>query len=287
MAANLSLAHMIILFTDLDGSLLDQSSYSADPAREALCYIKELGLPIVFCSSKTRAEVDYWRIRLSNRHPFITENGAALFIPHGYFPEPFHAPVNRDGCGVIEFGAPYAELVETLRLASQETGCRVRGFHSMSPEEISFRCGLPLQQARLAMMREYDEPFEILDSTGDKLLKAIEARGKRCTVGGRFYHIVGVNNKAHGVCLLTSYFERTFDEIITVGLGDGMNDLDFLSFVDVPVIVRSPAAARMKSHISRARVSDLPGPAGWNQVVLEILYELAPAAEAFTMASVR
>jgi mannosyl-3-phosphoglycerate phosphatase len=278
---------MIILFTDLDGSLLDQSTYSADPAREALCYIKELGLPLVFCSSKTRAEVEYWRTRLSNRHPFIVENGAALFVPHGYFPEPFHTPVNRNSYGVIEFSAPYAQLVETLQLASQETGCRVRGFHDMSPEEISFRCGLPLQQARLAKMREYDEPFEILDPFRDELLEAIEARGKHCTRGGRFYHIVGVNNKAHGVCLLTSHFERTYSEIITVGLGDGMNDVDFLRFVDLPVIVRSSAARELKSQLSRARVTDLAGPAGWNQAVLEILDEHAPAAEAATMALVR
>jgi mannosyl-3-phosphoglycerate phosphatase len=275
---------MIVLFTDLDGTLLDQTAYSANPAREALLRIRELGFPLVFCSSKTRAEVECWRTRLSNRHPFIVENGGALFVPHGYFPEPFHTPVNRDGYGVIEFGAPYAELVETLQLASQETGCRVRGFHEMSPEEITFRCGLPPQQARLAKIREYDEPFEILDPSGDELFEAVEARGKRCTLGGRFYHIVGANNKAHGVCLLTSYFERIFDETITVGLGDGMNDVDFLRFVDIPVIVRSSAARELKSQVSRARVTDLAGPAGWSQAVLAIFDGHVFPAEGVTRA---
>jgi len=70
---------MILLFTDLDGSLLHESAYSADPAREALQRIQALGLPLVFCSSKTRAEIEHWRARLCSRDPFIVENGGALF----------------------------------------------------------------------------------------------------------------------------------------------------------------------------------------------------------------
>jgi len=270
---------MIILFTDLDGSLLDESAYSADPAREALRCIRELGLPLVFCTSKTRAEIEYWRATLGNRHPFISENGGALYVPHGYFPTDFRAPASRDAYGVFEFGVSYDELVETLWQASQETGCRVRGFHDMSAKEISWKYGLPLEQSRLAKIREYDEPFEILDPPGDGLLAAIKRRGKRWTRGGRLHHITGHGNKAHGVCLLTDYYRRTFDNIIIVGLGDGMNDLDFLRLVDIPVIIRSKAAWKLKAAIPRAWVTDLAGPAGWNQAVMGVLDEHAPEVE--------
>ena len=266
---------MIVLFTDLDGSLLDESAYSADPAREALRSLQELGLPLVFCSSKTRAEIEYWRARLCNRHPFIVENGGALYVPDGYFPTDFHSPVSRDEYAVIEFGIPYDDLVETLWQASQDSGCRVRGFHDMSAKEVSRKYGLPLEQARLAKNREYDEPFEILDPPGDKLLAAIERKAKRWTRGGRLHHVTGDGNKAHGVCLLSYYYRWTFTDIITVGLGDGMNDLDFLRLVDIPVIIRSKAAWKLKTALPRARVTDLPGPAGWNRAVLDILDEHA------------
>ncbi len=270
---------MIILFTDLDGSLLDSSAYSADPAREALRCIDELGLPLVFCTSKTRDEVEHWRTALCNRHPFIVENGGALYVPAGYFPTDFHSPVNRGQYNVIEFGTPYDDLVQTLRRASQDSGCRVRGFHEMSANEISRRYDLPFEQARLAKKREYDEPFEILDPPGDKLLAAIERTGRRWTRGGRLHHVTGDGNKAHGVSLLSYYYRWTFTDIITVGLGDGVNDLDFLRLVDIPVIIRSKAAWQLKSALPRVRVTELSGPAGWNQAVLDILDEHAAEYE--------
>lgn len=271
---------MIILFTDLDGSLLDQSAYSADRALGALHCVRELGLPLVFCTSKTRAEVEYWRAIIDNTHPFIIENGGALYIPDGYFPGVFRAPILRDSYGVFEFGIPYDDLVESLFRASQETGCRVWGFHDLSAKEISRMYGLPLEQSRLAKIREYDEPFEILDPPGDRLLAAIERNGKKCTRGGRLHHITGHSSKANGVCLLTDYYRRTFGRITTVGLGDGMNDLDFLRYVDIPIIIRSKEFWRLKAELPRARVTDHPGPQGWNRAVMDVLDECAAEAEA-------
>ncbi|MBZ5498685.1 MAG: HAD-IIB family hydrolase [Acidobacteriia bacterium] len=270
---------MIILFTDLDGTLLDESAYSADAAREALRWVDELGLPLVFCTSKTRAEVEYWRSTLRNPHPFIVENGGALYVPDGYFPPRFGAPDQRDTYGIFEFGIPYDDLVETLRQASRETGCRVRCFRDMSANEIGRKYGLSLEQARLAKIREYDEPFEILDPPGDELLEAIKCRGKNWTRGGRLYHIMGHGNKAHGVCLLTYYYRSTFETIITVGLGDGMNDLGFLRCVDIPVIIKSKAAGKLKSALPRARVTDQAGPEGWSQAVLDVLDKHAAPTE--------
>jgi mannosyl-3-phosphoglycerate phosphatase len=264
---------MIVLFTDLDGSLLDQSTYSSDHAREALYRIHELGLPLVFCTSKTRAEVEHWRTTLCNSHPFIIENGGALYVPDGYFPADFRAPVRRGAYAVFEFGTPYHNLVYTLHQASQETGFRVRGFFDMSAEEVSRRYGLSPEQSRLAKIREYDEPFEILDPPGGELLAAIERRGKNWTRGGRLHDITGHQNKAESVCLLASYYRRTFNNITTVGLGDGMNDLDFLGCVDIPVVIRSRTASKLRSALPQARVTALPGPEGWNRAVLEILEE--------------
>jgi mannosyl-3-phosphoglycerate phosphatase len=264
---------MIVLFTDLDGSLLDECTYSPGPALESLQRIRALGLPLVFCTSKTRAEVEHWRSALSNSHPFITENGGALFVPHGYFPADFGAHLHRDAYEVFEFGTPYSNLVDALHDASRETDCRVRSFHDMTAEEVSLRYGLSPEQSRLAKTREYDEPFEILDPPGSELLAAIVARGRHWTRGGRLYHITGHGSKARSVTVLAGCYRRTFEDIITVGLGDGMNDLDFLSCVDIPVVIRSKVASKLRSALPHARVTALPGPEGWNRAVLEILEE--------------
>ena len=65
------------MFTDLDGTLLHPHTYSSDPARPALDTLKRLGIPVVFCTSKTRPEVELWRQRLGVTDPFIVENGGA------------------------------------------------------------------------------------------------------------------------------------------------------------------------------------------------------------------
>ena len=77
-----------LVFTDLDGSLLDHHSYSFDAARSTLERLDELGIPVIPVTSKTRAEIKQIRDALGNKHPFVAENGAAVFIPRSYFPEP-------------------------------------------------------------------------------------------------------------------------------------------------------------------------------------------------------
>ncbi|MFQ5696467.1 MAG: mannosyl-3-phosphoglycerate phosphatase, partial [Terriglobia bacterium] len=47
----------LIVFTDLDATLLDHQTYSWAAAEPALRRLRLLGIPLVFCTSKTRAEV--------------------------------------------------------------------------------------------------------------------------------------------------------------------------------------------------------------------------------------
>jgi mannosyl-3-phosphoglycerate phosphatase len=260
-----------ILASDLDGTLLDSRTYSFEAARPALVALETQGIPLVLCTSKTRAEVELWRGRLANSDPFIVENGGAVFVPEGYFP--FRAPgaVRRNGYEVIELGTPYKELVETLREAAREAGCQVLGFHDMSVADICLRSCMPVHQAVLAQQREYDEPFEILGSGSYRLLEAIERHGKRWTRGDRFHHILGNNSKAAALMRLNALYRRAFGEVRVVALGDGWNDVDLLKAADLPVLVRSPFAAVLKRAVPRGRLTRAPGPCGWNEAVLEAI----------------
>src|SRR4030067_130990 len=95
-----------IIFTDLDGTLLHPRTYSYDEAKPALELIRKRHIPLVLCSSKTWAEIEAYRKRLDNRHPFIVENGGGIFIPEGYFPFPVDGEA-RNGYRVIHLGTPY------------------------------------------------------------------------------------------------------------------------------------------------------------------------------------
>jgi mannosyl-3-phosphoglycerate phosphatase len=273
---------MKVVFTDLDGTLLDAHHYSWAPARDAVSRLNQQRVPWVFVTSKTRAEVEDLREEMGNEHPFIVENGGALIIPNGYFPGAIEGSIARAGRTVLEWGTSYPRLVDSLRLASFESNCPVRGFSQWSVEDISRVCDLPVRRARLAKLREYDEPFVILDTddrngnrTGERereeLLCSIQGRGLRCVSGGRFLHILGDNDKGRAVGALKLLYERTFGPIESLGLGDSLNDAALFRQVVRPVIVRSKDSEELMRLSPEASVTAEAGPRGWQHAVTEFL----------------
>lgn len=64
----------LLVFTDLDGTVLDHYSYSHALAEPMLRVFMRENIPVIPVSSKTRAELEPLRVALENRHPFIVEN---------------------------------------------------------------------------------------------------------------------------------------------------------------------------------------------------------------------
>jgi mannosyl-3-phosphoglycerate phosphatase len=261
-----------VIFTDLDGTLLDAETYSWQAARPALERLKHSGTPWILVTGKTRAEVEFWRDRLDHQHPFIVENGGAAFVPQGYFPQPVPGAARFARYEVIQWGTGYEALVADLDQCSQRSRCRVWGFHEMTPHEIAAACDFSLEQAILAKQREYAEPFLVRDPqrTG-QLTRAIEERQRRWTRGRRFWHILGANDRMAAVLALYSLFERYYGPIRTIGFGDTAGDASFLDTLDVPVVVRSSHEMTLKSQVPRGLMTRRIGPAGWNEAILALL----------------
>ncbi len=53
-----------IVFSDLDGTLLDHRTYDYTPALPALASLQEKQIPLVFCTSKTAAEIMPFRTEI-------------------------------------------------------------------------------------------------------------------------------------------------------------------------------------------------------------------------------
>ncbi|MFN3325686.1 MAG: HAD-IIB family hydrolase [Bryobacteraceae bacterium] len=261
-----------MVYTDLDGTLLDHDTYGWEAARPALELLDRTGTPLVFVTSKTWAETDFWRCRIANRHPAVVENGGAIYIPNDYFQFPLAGARQRGAYQVLEFGDSYASLVAALREAGRVSGVRVRGFSDMTIEEVSELCALTPEQAALAKTREFDEAFEILDAERQApLLAAIENLGKQWTRGGRFYHILGENDKALAVRTVSNLYRRSASRVLTIGLGDGMNDAGFLNAVDIPILMPSPALPSLRAAVPHGRLGREAGPAGWNAAILSLI----------------
>ena len=153
----------ILIFSEVDGVLRDPSVDSLAPAAHILAELAGDEVSLVLCSSKTRAELEQIQQELGIRHPFVSENGGALFIPPAYFD--FAVPHAQDIAGyqAVEFGRPYADVVDTLHRTADQTGVEVLGFSDMTIEDVARECDVTLLQARLAKLREYDEPFRMVD----------------------------------------------------------------------------------------------------------------------------
>jgi len=260
---------MKVVFTDLDGTLLDSENYSFRAALPALKHLKRNNVPWIMVSSKTRAEVEHWRAVLGNDHPFIVENGGAAFVPSGYFPIEV-AGTTRDGYTILEWGMKHERLIAALDAASVSSQCAVAAFHHMTVQQVAVACGLPVEQAAFAKMREYDEPFQILDMSRSKqLLAAIVEQGLCWTRGTRFWHITGTNDKAEAVRAIAGFYGRTHGSVETVGLGDGPNDVAFLRTVDVPIVIPSASSSDLMQLLPKGILARFPGPQGWNEAVLQ------------------
>lgn len=73
----------LLVATDLDGCLLDETTYAFDAARPALSALAERRIPLVLASSKTRAEMEPLSHALGLAPTLVVENGGALLVPEG------------------------------------------------------------------------------------------------------------------------------------------------------------------------------------------------------------
>jgi len=263
-----------LIFSDLDGTLLDHKTYSFEEAKPALNALKLRDIPLIFCSSKTRPEIEMYRELTGNDHLFISENGGGIYVPQDYETNSFDYDTKTDGYKVIALGTQYDTLVAVLNSVSQDTGIKVRSFSEMKISEISEYTGLDPSLAELSKMREYDEPFIILgnDEAAECIKQEIIGRGFNYTQGSMFHHIMGKNDKGKAVKRLVPIFKRRFPELSSAGLGDSLNDLPMLEAVDIPILVQKPDGKYdQRISIDKLVHADGVGPVGWNRSVLELL----------------
>ena len=219
-----------ILFSDIDGTILN-SEYKFKIVDPKIKQLLNMGVSFVFCSSKTRAEIEFYRKSLGIPDPFIIENGAAIIVPKNYFPDNDYekSTICYDN---IEIGIPYPVLRQKLQAIKNNTNFQIVGFGDMTAKEISKDSRLPIKLAKLAKQREYDEPLRIVAGNEEQFVMAAEAEGLSVVKGDRYWHLKGLHNKGTAVKILINLYRVSFGQIRTVGVGNGPNDLPMLSAVE-------------------------------------------------------
>ena len=251
-----------IIFSDLDGTLLDFKTYSYKGSIEGLDIVKKASTPLILCSSKTRAEMEHYRKKLGNKDPFIVENGGAIFIPKGYFGFDFKLDEVRGKYKVIKLGIDHDKLIKVLK----DIKYPLRPYHQMTAKELAKDSGLPLSQAKMAKKREFSESFKILGSK-EKVFKEIRRHNLNYTTGGRYHSIIGDNDKGKAVKILIKLFKKKFGEVFSVGVGDSENDFDMLDAVDSGYLVQGVDKSYASNKYKKAKGV---GPGGFNWVVKQL-----------------
>jgi mannosyl-3-phosphoglycerate phosphatase len=262
----------IIIFTDLDGTLLDYYTYSCEVVKPLVEELKSAGVEIVPCSSKTRAEMEYYRKQLGLETPFIVENGGAIFIGKRYFS--FSYEYNREigEYRVIELGVPYEEVRRRLDAIKQGHKLSFRGFGDMDNAQVAALTGLDIELARRARQREYSETLDLggSESDIDYILDKIKDAGLNWSRGSRLYSVTGGSDKGIAVRILTGLYKKKLDRIKTIGVGDSPNDEPMLAEVDLPVLVQKPGGFWEGMELPNLyRVKGI-GPEGWVKVIKKL-----------------
>lgn len=259
-----------IIFTDLDGTLLDHHDYTLTAAEATLKRMAEANVQVIPNTSKTFAEVSLFCQQHQFKTPFICENGAAVFIPLNLFPQKPKGTLVYNGYWMKAFTHPRQYW---LNLLSQQSGryqfC-YENFNAMSVDRLVELTGLAPEDALRAQRRDFGEPLYWVGTDEEKsaFVDMFTEKGANVVAGGRFLHVGGQACKGDAMKWLVAEFERQFpdQQFASIALGDGNNDIGMLNAADYAVRVKSPVnpfpVLQRGKHIYD---STLTGPAGWSE----------------------
>jgi mannosyl-3-phosphoglycerate phosphatase family protein len=240
-----------VLFTDLDGTLLDHYTYRPGPALPALRRLLRAGVLVLPATAKTLAEVREIGAELGLADGAIVENGAAVAPPGGLAGE------------LTVLGTPYQVVREALAGAAADAGVRVRGYGDMTAEEVAAETGLSLPEAVRARSRQWSETFLVTEGDPAALAAALRRRGLRTVRGARFLTAMGDHDKGEAARLVLRRLRRDGRAVRSWAVGDAANDAELLAAVDHPMLVRAGHGGWADLDLPGLVRLDGVGPAGW------------------------
>lgn len=270
----------IVLFTDPD-TLTLATSPEATGTSSDLSALEDDGIAVVLCGNETRSELELIQGDLGVRHPFISENGGGLFIRHDYFRDPPRAGRDVPTYHVVDFGKPYHIVADALHEVARTLGVDLVGFSDMSIDDVARDLGLSLSRARLAKLREYDEPFRLADGdpgTFSRLCQALRRVGVRCFAHEGLHHATSVADRAQSIHMLSSLYRHACGgRVLTVGLAREPSESRLLHAVDIAIVVHEGAVdvGRLGRKVPTAHFVGAREARGWREAILQLVDQRA------------
>jgi mannosyl-3-phosphoglycerate phosphatase len=263
---------VLIVFSDLDGTILDLKDYSWSGARGGITKLKSAGFPLVAASGKTADEISAVASETGLDYPFIYENGAGIAWGPDQSRHTLLAP-------------PMDKFISALHELARVSEKELQGINSMPIEHIVRHTGLSSERALLASRRSGSLPFLI---SGEKTVDGLNAEYLNSCItggmfrvikGGKFYHLLpeGID-KGSAVRTVIKHYAALLDRPpVTAAVGDGENDLPMFAETDMAVAVRFIDPEKISALDKNVFFTEHKGPAGFTEaadMILKRYYEM-------------
>ena len=259
-------APKLVVFTDLDGCLLDKSNYDWSAAAPVLRRLGKLSIPVVLNSSKTSAEMSVLASDLQLEGlPFIAENGGIIRWND----------LSSGGCADSEriLGRPRDEILSVLRPLSKRL--RFRTFDDLGINGVMDATGLTEEKAALATARQSTEPL-LWDDSDENLTvfrQTLIKQNLTLTRGGRFWHVAGPTNKGRAMLEVVDQYRHLYSpvSVVSAGIGDSPIDQSMLDLADYPIGIPDGESLNVEIEQTRGFVATTSGSSGWAEAVTQLL----------------
>jgi predicted mannosyl-3-phosphoglycerate phosphatase (HAD superfamily) len=249
----------VVVFVEADSVVLPATRQDCETALDAFADLARDNIAMVLCSGATRSQLDSLASALDIWHPFICEDGSAVFVPQGYFGADVPGARRRGSWEVVEFARAHRAVIETVADTAARLGIEIVAASGMAPAAAAVAFGWPTAVARRAVKRQYGEVFRLRHPdpfARARLVRRLRREPLRCTRRGFDNYVVPDTGGADAVALLLALFDRYCPAVRALGLAHGERSGIVAAALDGVLEIDCPDLQAL-AHVTRDAVAAL------------------------------
>ena len=259
----------ILIFTDLDGSLLNHSNFEFYTIKPFILKCLRNNIRIIPNTSKTKNEVEFFSEQLGVDIPFIVENGSAI---HNLDLVCSHFGKNNKSLILSRTADEIFEIFNNKVPLSLRNQCLF--LKDMNASKQSKVLGLNGEQLTSALNRLYSIPliFNGPIEIKNELISIFNDLDIKLHEGGRVINICDNCSKGDAMKIILKKMEDIKKKYHSIVIGDSPNDISMLALSNQPCVVPLPDQENLKKlKLKKVIRANQVAPDGWKEVVLKSL----------------
>jgi HAD-superfamily hydrolase, subfamily IIB len=252
----------ILIFTDLDGTLLNRDTFKFDSIKVFLNKLKNKNIIIIPNSSKTEDEIIEFNKEANFKFPFISENGSIIHnlnFLSGELPDK------------IILAKKVHEIQNIFdKNINQDLKSKCKVISNLTLQEQIQIFGLPENKLKQVFKRTCTIPIKFEGNNKEKLLlkNILLEIGLDFKDGGRVLNLGDRINKADAMKKIIFILKNKFkSKPKTIAVGDNHNDIEMLKISDIPCLVKNDKFINKDLQIKNLIISKQTAPEGWVEIV--------------------